>query len=323
MTPVYRVLANQADITALIADRLLRLAVTDEAGVKSDCVDIELDDRDAVLELPTKGARLSIFMGYRETMMHHMGDFLVDEVRASGPPDKIAIRAKAADLGGDWKEQKTREWDEITIGDVVKTIAGEHDMRPIVANGLADFYYESISQTDESDMHLLTRLGRDQDAIATVKAGSLLFTKRGRGLSASGQPLPGRIVRRNQTSSFNMLQAGRSDYGKVTATWQDRGEGEKKEVEAGDGSPVHRLRHVFPNEEEAQRAADAKLDEIKRGVDTLSLTFPGDATVAAETPVELVGFRPGVAATWSVTSVVHDIGQSGFTTRVQAEKPGA
>ncbi len=169
--------------------------------------------------------------------------------------------------------------------------------------------YESISQTDESDMHLLTRLGKDQDAIATVKAGSLLFTKRGQGLSASGVPLPGRTIARKQASSYSMVQAGRSDYGAVTANWQDRAKGEKKEVTSGDGSPVHRLRHVFPTADEAQRAADARLDEIKSGVDTLSLTMPGAPEVLAETPLELIGFRSGVAASWSAISVVHEIGR--------------
>ena len=49
---------------------------------------------------------------------------------------------------------------------------------------------------------------------------------------------------------------------------------------AGKGSPVKRLRHTHSTE--AEGAAKAKLDELKRGDDTLSITMPGDPLVAAE-----------------------------------------
>jgi len=95
-----------------------------------------------------------------------MGIYTADEVVVKGPPDTVTIRGKAANLGGSIKEQKTRAWDEKTIREVVRTIAGEHKLQPKVAEAYADFFYDHLDQTDESDLNFLMRLAKGHDALA-------------------------------------------------------------------------------------------------------------------------------------------------------------
>ena len=52
MTPDFEVWAAGVNITSQVKDRLISLTVTDEAGFKSDAVEIALDDRDNAIELP-------------------------------------------------------------------------------------------------------------------------------------------------------------------------------------------------------------------------------------------------------------------------------
>jgi len=75
-------------------------------------------------------------------------------------------------------------------------------------------------------------------------------------------------------------------------------------------------------------AAKAKLDELKRGDDTLTIMMPGDPLairwwplVAAEGQIIVLGFRIGVSGLWSITSARHEIGRGGFSTRIKTEKP--
>jgi phage protein D len=164
MTQDFKVIAAGINITSQIKDRLLALVVTDEAGFKSGTVEITLDDRDNAIELPLPGAPLVLFMGYKETFLVPMGVFTADEVVAKGPPDRIIIRGKAVNLGGSIKEPK-------------------------VAKPLRAFTYEHIDQTDESDIHFLTRIGKGHDAIASVKGQTLLFVNKGEGKTASGIPM--------------------------------------------------------------------------------------------------------------------------------------
>jgi hypothetical protein len=63
MQPLFQILANDKDITAKINNRLISITVTDERGLQSDSVNIELDDRDNKLALLPTGAELKIHLG--------------------------------------------------------------------------------------------------------------------------------------------------------------------------------------------------------------------------------------------------------------------
>ena len=60
MTPLFCLSVAGVDITGVIASRLLTLTLTDEAGLKSDALDITLDDRDARIARPAPGAVISV-----------------------------------------------------------------------------------------------------------------------------------------------------------------------------------------------------------------------------------------------------------------------
>ena len=78
------------------------------------------------------------------------------------------------------------------------------------------------------------------------------------------------------------------------------------------------------DEATARAAAQARLDVLKRGAATLALTLkPGRPAVSAERPLVLSGFRSGVNGRWISTRVSHDIDNSGYSTRVEAETPTA
>ncbi|MEE9358423.1 hypothetical protein [Candidatus Vondammii sp. HM_W22] len=160
MTPAYRIIADQQDITAIIRDRLISLHVTDKTGLVSDTAETTLDDRNSAIEIPRTGALLEIYMGYQETGLYRMGSYTVDEVELTGLPNTMRIRAKAADMRQSLKSCKLRSWDDITLGDLVATIAAEHGLIPRVGEFLDAIHIPHLDQTYESDMHLLTRLAK-------------------------------------------------------------------------------------------------------------------------------------------------------------------
>lgn len=321
MKPDFSIVADGQDITGLIKDRLLSLSVTDEAGFKSDAVEITLDDRGGEIELPTPGANLIVSLGYSEQFLVPMGIYTSDEVTMRGLPARMTIRGKSANMGGSIKEQKTRSWDKKKLGEIVQTIAAEHGLEPQVAEAYRDFFYEHLDQTDESDINFLTRLGKEHDAIVSVKGEALLFMGKGEGKTASGAALAQRYIYRDGKTTYSATLANRENFKAVEAFWHDHQAGERKKVTEGEGSPVKRLRHSFPNESEAKRAAKAKLDEMKRGNDTFTVTMPGDPLVMAEGQIVAVGFRSGIDGTWSVKGVKHSLTSAGYRTTIRCEKP--
>jgi uncharacterized protein len=319
MRPVYQVLADSQDITKKIADRLLSLNITDEAGIKSDTVEIRLDDRDHALELPRTGAELDVSIGYQETGLVKIGLYVVDEISLSGPVRSMVIRGKAANMPKAIKAPKTRPWDDMNIADLVSSIAGEHGLIPRVGEEFAELPLPHIDQTEESDLHLLTRLAKQYDAVAKPAGSFFLFIKRGQAKSASGKSIPEINLSLMDVSSWQTTLTERGKYGAVTAEWHDKAAALRETVKAGDSDPVFKMRRSYPDAIQAQAAADAKLAALDRGTGTLEIALPGNPNLMAEGVVNMIGFRSGIDGRWLLNRVTHSIGSQGFSSSVSGE----
>jgi len=236
VTPAFRILANDKDITDKIRDRLLTLSVSDEAGWKADQFELSLDDRGGLIAMPDIGTELAVEIGYVETGLQRMGLFRVDEIDIGIDPQTLTVSATAVDMSATLKSRKTRAWDEVTLGDIVEAIAAQHGLEAHISPSLASLDYEHLDQTNESDFHFLSRLSRDHDAVAAVKAGKLMYIKRGEAKSASGQAVQLVTIRRKQLTSGNITRAERGKYKSVKASWHDVRAGERASLTAGEGS---------------------------------------------------------------------------------------
>ena len=320
MTPDFRIEADGRDVTGNINDRLLRLSITDQEGVKSDRLEFTVDDRDNLVALPRTGAKIRVWLGYRETGVSYMGLFVVDEVEISGPPEQITVRARAADMRRSLKSHKTRKFENTTIGGVVRKIAGEHGLTPVTGGPLARLKLPYLGQTEESDMHLLTRLARRHDATFKVADGKLVFVPRGTGKTASGKPMRVRFGR-TDLISWTATVKERPRHKAAQARWHDRSQARARVETAGGGEPAFRLRHEYPSRGEAKSAAEAKKKQLKRGEGLLSCTVSGDPAIVAGARLTVSGVRGGVDGEWVIKTATHTLdSQGGYITGVEAEK---
>ena len=322
MTPLFAVTLNGTDITSNIADRLISLSISDEAGVSSDRFELALDDRDHALGWPGAGVELEIALGYRETGgVRTMGRYTVDEVESSGPPAELRLRGAAADMLASIKSQRRADYDGKTLGEIVRTIAGRHNLTPQIAAVFESQPVEHLDQTDESDLHLLTRLAEQFGATTKPAAGRLLFVEAGKGLDASGAAMPSVAIIRSQGTSWRASEQERQFYSRVEARWKPARKHATQTVVVGDGEPSTSLRNAYRSEPEARRAAEARLRKMSRARTALSLSLPGDPELVAERPITLVGFRDGVDGAWLITRAEHRLDSSGYSTSIDAQRP--
>ncbi|KJI83168.1 hypothetical protein UO98_20915 [Enterobacter hormaechei] len=61
------------DITQNFSDRLISLTMTDNRGFEADQLDIELDDTDGLVELPPRGAKLTLWLGWQGSALLNKG----------------------------------------------------------------------------------------------------------------------------------------------------------------------------------------------------------------------------------------------------------
>ena len=322
MKPAFRILADQNDVTDKVRDRLLSVRVTDEVGLCSDAVEIRLDDREGALVLPELGSRLEVSLGYVSQQLVPMGVYTVDELRMSGPPQTLAVRAQAADLvEGTLQSSRTLDWEDVALPDLVARIAADHGYRPRVDEAFSQIVVRRLDQVDESDMHLLTRLGRTYGAVAKPAGGYLLFVSAKAGKSAGGADVETVELRPCDVSSWRATRAERRRYRAVVAHWQDTSAAARVAVRVGEesGGPVRSLRETFADEEQARTVAAARLKAAGRAL-KVSLTLPGDPRLAAETPLRLSGFRTEVDGIYVVHRAEHELSGSGYRTRLEADR---
>lgn len=320
-TPDYRITLAGQRISPELNARLRSLTLTDRRGLEADQLDIELEDHDGRLELPPRGAELHLAIGWKGEPLIDRGTYIVDELEHTGAPDALTIRARSADLRADLPGKRSQSWEDIAVRDIIDTIAARHGLEPKVGTGLGGIRIGHIDQTDESDLHFLARLAERYDAIATIKAGNLLFVPAGEATTASGIAIPPVQLRRRLGDRHRYVTADRNAYTGVLAYWNNTSHAKREEVIAGTDDNVKRLRPTYASEQDALDAARAEWKRLQRGSAEMSLDFAeGRPDLYPETPVWLIGWKPQIEATpWLITEVTHTLTDTAYTQAIQME----
>lgn len=322
MKPDFRIVADGSDVSGKIAKNLAMLRLTDKAGMEADQVEIELTDTTGAMALPRRGASLSVALGWQDEGMVFKGTFKVDEVGESGPPDVISIVARSADFRSTLKDQREASYNRTTLGAVLETIAARNGLTAAIHRELAAKPITHLDQTSESDANLITRLGDDYGAVATVKAGRLLFVPAGTGMTASGAMLPTVTISRGagDRHTFRATDRDGTQTG-VQAKWHDFNSGKTFFALAGEEGSVKTLKRTYPNQKAAQEAADAEWKLCKSQAHELTMSLAkGRPDLLACSPAKLSGWRREITAiSWVLGDVVHEVmGDGGYTTGITA-----
>lgn len=280
--PIYRVEVDGTDITATLQGRLIDLTLTDNRGFEADEVEIQIDDTDGLVDIPAKGVGLRAWIGWAQSGLIYKGSYTVDEIEHAGAPDILTLRARSADLRTGLTTQRERSWHDLTLGDIVTTLASENGLDAAIDGTMAVQPISHIDQTNESAVNLLTRLAGQFDAIATVKDGKLIFMPAAGGRSASGQAFPAALITRADGDRHRFLVADRDSYSGVRATYNDIRQSIKGEVIWGNtedsseretrpakpGAPAtgqyKSLPKPYKNRDAAQRAARQEWTRLKK-----------------------------------------------------------
>jgi len=316
----WKVALDGKDLTEAMAPRLISLSISEKRGDEADQLDIMLHDSDGGLEIPASGAVLKVELGWKQgsglpTGLIDKGSYKVDEAQWRGPPDQVTVRARSADLTDAFRVRRERSFVGKTVNEIVSAIASDNGLKPSIEEALGAKMVPALGSGAKSDAALLRLLGKRFDAVATVKAGTLIFAPVGSGKTASGKALPVETIDRNQTVSITYERIERVKHDGVEARWHDTSTGERKALisgKTGDGKPK-RLRKVYASEADARHAAEAEAKRIGRAKAkaTIEMAY-GRPDIFPERPIRLTGVKDEIAAQdWIVAECEHRMDASG------------
>ena len=323
MVPKFKIEVSGSDITSKIADRLISLELTDKAGSKSDRLSLSVDDRDQRLELPRKGVQMKVHMGFESTGVTYMGTYTVDDIDVGGPVRFLTIRGSSADFTGGIKAPKERSWQDSTLGDIAKKIAGENGLKPAIDPKLGGIKILHEDQT-ESDMQFMSRLCMGIGCVFKVGDGKLIIAETYSGKSQSGKTMQAVSVRADQCSSWNAQITMRGKYAACKARWYDPAKGKPQSVTDGSGKPELLLSKTYQSEELAKKAAKSALAANTSSTGRMTISgLRGNPLVRAESKLKPNGFRDGVdELDWNVETVTHKLTREAHICDIAAEIKG-
>lgn len=321
-TPDYAISVNGRDITPRVDSRLIDLTLTECRGNESDQLDLSLTDHDGALEIPPKGAIITLQLGWQGALVDK-GSFVVDEAEHTGTPDRITVKARSADMVKNMRIRAEGSWHDTTISTIVKDIAQRHGLTPRVDTTLGNVHVPHVDQTHENDLNFLTRLARQHDAVATVKKGHLLFLPINGTRNSKGQPLTNITITRDAGDQHRYHSAERDSYTGVRAYWTDPKRAKRRGVLVGKGEHAKRLKDTYGSEADAMAAARAEQRRLVRGEATFELLLAlGRPEVMPQSPVTVHGWKPQIDGTdWLVVKTTHRLDDGGgLTSRLEMER---
>ncbi|MBX9860689.1 MAG: phage late control D family protein [Sphingomonas sp.] len=325
----FRVSVDGVDFTDRARPRLVSLSITEKRGGEADQIDLMLDDSDRRLAIPKKGALIRVQLGWRQGSdvtpgLVDKGRFTADEVSWSGPPDQLAIRGRSADLTAAFRQRKEAAHKATTLGALAQKVAAAHGLEARVAPELAGIEVAIIEQHGTSDMALLRRLGREHDAVATVKDRKLILSPIGSGKAPGGAALPSLTLGPSDGDRYSYREIDRSGEAGAEARYHDVDTGERSTVKAGGGGSgtPRRVRKIHHSKAAAAAAAKAEAGRAARGAAEFDMQLAlGRADLYPEQRVTLAGFKPEAdARKWIIAEVSHRLDRAGgFTTSIKLE----
>ena len=121
----FKLVVAGIDYAAQIVPRLISLTLAEKLGEEADTLDIQLSNHDGQLAPIKRGVYATLSLGWKSgpdviVGLVDKGQFKVDQVEKSGPPDVLSIRARSADLTGDYRRRRDKGWKDTTLGAVVQ-----------------------------------------------------------------------------------------------------------------------------------------------------------------------------------------------------------
>jgi uncharacterized protein len=328
----WKVTLDGTDLTNRFKPFLISVTVTEKRGGEADELEIVLDDKDGLLDLPKRGAILKVAMGWERGTgvtlgLIDKGEFKVDEAAWSGDPDQITIRARSADLTSEFRTRRERHFVAKTVKEIVSKIAADNGYTPHIDAALGAKVVPAIGSGAKSDAVFLKELGKRFDATATVKSARLIFAPIAKGQTASGASIPTVTLTRLDISRPRYSAIDRESYAGVEAVWHNKATGQRETVshEVTSGGTPKRLRKVYANQADATHACEAEANRSGRAKGKFegSLSL-GQPHIYPDTPVTLSGYKAEIEAQkWVVAEDAHKMdGSGGLTSNLTLESTG-
>lgn len=315
-----------ADLTADISQMVVAVTYGDYLSGLASEAEIEVEDRDRRWQgswYPELGDQLSLAIGYAGEKLMPCGDFEVDEIELSGPPDALRLRCLSAYITPALRTRNSLGYENQSLMQIAATTAGKYGLTVVKAPSNSDLTFERVTQNQESDLGFLKRIADENGYDFTVRGSQLVFYAR----SALEAAVPVYTIDRSQTTEFSFINRTRSIYKGAEVSYLNPHLKKLVSQSASAASlPIgDRLKLVArcENGQQAALKASAALQLHNMFYLSATATMPGTTVLVAGNVVSLTGFG-AMDGAYLIEAARHRLERrSGYQTTIEARRVSA
>ena len=322
--PVFKLSIAGKNITGRIAPFVSSVEYTDRLEEESDEVQIVLDDIAGLWQsdfYPSQGDTLELEMGYEGSALR-CGDFEIDGIEFSGPPDTIVIKAIAAAITESMRTRNSRAYEKQTLKDIAQFIADRHGLKLIGdTSRLSNIEVGRKTQDNESDISFLSGVARKYGIIFSVRGDQMIFLN------------PEDLEKEDSIASFKRCQLSGYSFKDKTSDTYEEASVSRRDIKTNtvqnwsvqsSGDPAKKDTIVVggrvENESQAEAVTEGAIREMNKDKLTGSFTTDGNPLLVAGVNVDMEGFG-AFSGKWTIKESKHTISvDNGYTTEISIRK---
>ncbi len=315
------------NITQDVSSMVTSLVYVDRLSDYSGECEVIFEDRSRIWQTawyPQMGDEVAVALGYRDGSTLDCGEFQIDEIESSGPPDQLVVRCIAAWITPAMRTRKSVAYEGVTLSQLAAFIASQYDFTLSTASLSSLSTFDRITQRHESDLEFLKRIARAHGLYFTVRANQLVFYD----VSALETQPSATTVKRRDVEEFRFMDRSFRIFEGADVSYHLPAEKrlisqQARAAIALDGGD--RLRQVARCETDTQAAARAVAELYRRNSQrrAMSFTAPGDPSLMAGNMLTAEDFGEN-SGLYLIDEARHVItGKTGYRTRISAHRVGS
>ena len=308
LTPKFRLIANDTDVTEHLIKNLKSISFHDEDGIKADKLDITVFGD---FKRPKYKDELKLYLGYEEENKEfYCGLFIVQNTTAYND-GTLSISATATDFNASLKVLKNTSYEAMSVKEIVEQIAAAHDLKSKC--DFDDIYFPYIAQTNESDISFLLRIAKEFHAVYSIKNNTIIFLRQD-----EKSILPTVTIDANECSGNTPIikNSNKTYYKSVSLKYQDTKANEIKTIQVGTEEPIYNIQDTFIDSANLESKVKAKLQKLNKGIKSGSFKIYGFG-IYARSKLKFLNIKKEDDITYHIDKIVHTLDSNGWNMRVE------
>lgn len=325
--PRWVVTYKGVDITLDISPMLTAITYTDQLGSSAGSLELDLEDHQKFWQgpwYPRQGDEVDVLIGYTGDELLPCGNFQIDELELSGPPDHFTMRCLAAWITPAMRTRHSVGYEGQALPQIAATIAAKYGLTVVGAVNDRNVSFARITQCRETDLEFLARLARAHNYEFTIRGTQLVFYA----MAALETAAPVLTLSREDLLGFSFLNKTHLTYKAGELSYQALAYKQliaQSVAPSATGSTGDILKCIerCENGQQAALKAQSALHEMNKSALTVRLSAPGNPELSAGNVLAISGF--GVSdGNYLVETARHRLSRDrGFTSDVTARSVGA